>query len=333
MPILYKGKGGEMKMIPVKFNDISELRGILIDNPELLLTDGEPAVEVVGREIPTPGAVGMLDMLLVNSEGLPMAVKVALKDSSGSEVIADSLNNASALAELSAEELDEELDGTLEKALESFSSNLNDYFAVKQRWEACDSYLRDGELRIIIAVDDASEELLRVVDFINENAYFDLRLVTVKKYTVKDDEDVLIPELLAYGGDNVFDYPKIRFLAALEAFSIVAQKGIKIAGDDPDIRVVSPKGWGEKACYTFRDCGGDKISVGIFIDSQNAELKELINSFKDDLASAVNWGTLKWSPDSGKLEIYFEKNTSSMGIAKAMKTIIDRTKDKITAVL
>lgn len=335
MPILFKGKAGDLKMSPSKFSEEWELKGILINNPELLLIDGEPPVKLVGSEIEAPDA-GRVDLLLVNSEGLPMTVNVRMGGGDYSGIITSALKNAASLSQFSARELDAELNGTLGGALESFYSNLNDYFAIERRWKACDTFLLEEQIRLIFAVDEASDDLIRLVRFIDSNSDFDLRLVVIKKYVIKDDEDVLIPEIVV-SGEGVFEHPRVRFMAAVDAYSIVAPKGFKLAGKEPDWKEIRPAGWGGSAYYGLKDGGAEQISAGVYLANDAGGLSETLSGLEAEIAVAVKWGNTLWDQNweggAGKLEITFDRSTSSMGVAKALKMLVEMTKEKIEAAL
>ncbi len=335
MPILFKGKAGDLKMSPSEFSGEDELKGILTQNPELLLADGEPPAAVAGEGVNLSSA-GETDLLLVDSEGFPMTVDVLVRGSDFSAFIACALDNASSISRFNAKELDRKLEGKLGGALESFYSSLNDYFAVERRWEACEAYLSQGKIRIILAVDEVSPDMIRLAKFIGSNANFFVRLVAIRKYELKRGENLLIPEMVVRGG-SVSDCPRVRFLAAADAYSIVASGGFKLSGQGFDRREIHPNGWGSAVYYGLRDSGAEDISVGVYVTEEVSGLNEELSALEGDIAGAVKWGITRWSnegeDETGRLEIAFNQSTSSMGVAKALKILVDMTKEKISAAL
>ena len=62
----------------VSFNNEAELQKLLADNPSMLQNEAEPSLALVKREV-NLGSSGYLDLLLINSDGLPIAVEVKLQ--------------------------------------------------------------------------------------------------------------------------------------------------------------------------------------------------------------------------------------------------------------
>ena len=335
MPILYKGKGGDLKLSPRKFESEHELKSIVESNPDLVLTEDEPQAVVVARNLPVPEA-GEIHLLLINSEGLFMIVEAVMGGEGEGGVMSSVLNKAAAICEFTADELDDELDGVLRKAVDSFHRSLNDYFAIQRRWEALNTFLFDRNIRIVIATTDPSPELVRVAEFLDESADFDLRLVSLKKYSLQEQEDILIPEIIV-GGESFLEYPGSRFLAALDAYSIVAAAGFRPEGADFCERKISPTGWNGSAFYALRDLGRGELAVGLYLKQDNENLKEALENSRSVIENDIKWGDIRWQPQwnggAAKMEIVFDDSTSSMGVAKALKILVDQTRDKINQVM
>jgi RecB family endonuclease NucS len=125
MPIAKQNDKETVKMIEEEFRDESELQSYLERSPYLLMSDREPQVVTVQREVSLPAA-GSLDLLLVDKEGVPIAVEVKLSRNSQSrrEVVAQAFDYVSDLTQLTVGELDDLVEGALVNALGGIGSGI-----------------------------------------------------------------------------------------------------------------------------------------------------------------------------------------------------------------
>lgn len=201
MPIIFKTGDNKAAVRICEYANEYELQDLIAENPELLMADDEPSVVLVQRELNLLNA-GSLDLLLVDSEGRPTAVEVKLARNTQSrrEVVGQIFDYVSDLAQMTVDELDQSLNGQLDTALKSFCGDDYDENIVEKLWRSCGANLRAGQVRIVVAIDDASEDLIRIVSFINDHSDIDVRLVSISKYVSGDNEVVLVPRLLVHGG-------------------------------------------------------------------------------------------------------------------------------------
>ncbi len=155
--------------------------------PDLLCDDTgsrevtTPKIAFVGRQLSLPEA-GILDLLFVTSDGLPIAVEVKLARNAQArrEVIAQAIDYVSALTALTVDELDELVDGRLEQALYGLTVNSDTPFDTI--WRSVGRNLRAGKARLIIALDDSTPPLERIFHFLARSSDLDVQLLTIQRY-------------------------------------------------------------------------------------------------------------------------------------------------------
>lgn len=189
MPIIQNGKLVDKGF----FTREDELQNAIARNPQILFTEVEPRVYFVKKEVILPTA-GRLDILLVDENGVPVAVEVKLGKNiqSRREVVAQVFDYAADLNSLTVDELDDLVGQTLQSILISPEKNINN-------WRACGTNLRSGKLRIVIAVDECNESLTRIVRYMNVHSDIDVRLVEIHKY---DNGEVLVPRIVVGGNEE-----------------------------------------------------------------------------------------------------------------------------------
>ena len=118
MPILIRNGSRFQSVSPLGFSNEEELEFLLSNSPDLLRDDGGPAIAFVDRQVDLREA-GILDLLFVSSDGLPIAVEVKLARNAQArrEVLAQAIDYISSLTALTVDELDERVNGKLEAAL------------------------------------------------------------------------------------------------------------------------------------------------------------------------------------------------------------------------
>src|SRR5881396_623656 len=117
MPILVRASSGAFALEASGFVNEESLESLLAETPELLRPEDGPRMALVARQVELREA-GILDLLFVNEEGLPIAIEVKLSRNGESrrEVVAQAVDYISALTTLTNEELDQMVHGGLERA-------------------------------------------------------------------------------------------------------------------------------------------------------------------------------------------------------------------------
>lgn len=328
MPIAIEKDGEILRLIEEPFRDEDELQACLERCPYLLVTESEPRVVTVQREVALPAA-GFLDILLVNAEGEPVAVEVKLARNAESrrEVIAQTFDYVSDLTQLTVDELDDAVDGALIMALEKLREHSRGVDLRKQ----CGTNLRAGRIKVVIAVDEASDGLIRIVRYINDHSDLDVRLVAISKF---DGGRLLVPKVLVSGGNDAPPKPRrgssagssdMAFDAVVEAYDRVADEPLKTRGQGSRWRnrwrQIRPEDWPDAVHFEFVNDSAE-IGVEFHIESKKARfLAEKLAPFhgKQLLPDVA----LHWNPRSlGRLLAKFGKDETPERAAEAMKALI-----------
>lgn len=176
------------KLIEEPFDNEAELQTYLERSPFLLTSSSDLEVETVQREVGLPSA-GTLDILNVDKDGLPITVEVKLarNPQSRREVVAQALDYVSDLKKLTVDELDDLVKGALTKTLQKLVGQEH-AMALRKK---CGANLRVGRIRSIIAVDSASNDLIRNIESLADNN--DVRLVCISKF---NEGRILVPRVV-----------------------------------------------------------------------------------------------------------------------------------------
>ena len=331
MPIAIEKDGKIIRLVEEPFRNEEELQACLERCPYLLVTDSEPSVLTVQREVGLPAA-GIFDVLLVDAEGVPLAVEVKLARNGQSrrEVVAQAFDYVSDLTLLTIDELDDAVDGALIKALEEFE---NSHLGSNLR-KQCATNLRAGRIKVVVAVDEASEGLVRIVRYINDHSDLDVRLVAISKY---DGGQLLIPKILVAGNSSASLKPRFgqeaiksdpAFDLILHAYDNVAEEQMRTRGLAKRYRLIRPDNWPRGVHYEFYNYS-DEIGVELHLESE--EVKHLEANLSPmsghELLPEVplEWDP-RWSKNRGRLFAKFGKDQPPERIASAMQTLINLTR-------
>lgn len=172
------------------FSAEDELQTAISKNPQILFAEDEPRAFLVKREVTLPSA-GRLDILLVDENGVPIAVEVKLGKNiqSRREVVAQVVDYASDLNALTVDELDDLVGQNLREVLVTQDAGTNN-------WKMCGANLRSGTIKIVIAVDESNADLTRIVQYLNLHSDIDVRLVEIESY---QNGTILVPKILVGG--------------------------------------------------------------------------------------------------------------------------------------
>lgn len=198
-------KGMKKLLISESFLNEKELEDILAEKPQLMIEEEEPDVLLVQRQVTFEGT-GTADLLIIDSNGLPMVVEVKLGRNSESrrQVVGQVFDYVSSLTLLTVDELDQKVAGALKEAIRIIGRKESEEDAVEKCWQSCGANLRAGKARVVVAIDEASEDLIRIIRFLNEHSDLDVRLVELKKYLDRESsETFFVPRLIVYGGDAI----------------------------------------------------------------------------------------------------------------------------------
>lgn len=214
------------------FDNEDQLQKVVADNPTLLCFDGDAPLALVTREFSLPGA-GSLDVLMVDSEGLPVPIecKLARNPQSRREVVGQIVDYVSILTSLTVDELDHAVDGKLEEALRTFDSQTADSKDFERRWQQVGTSLRAGQARYVIVIDEVPQDLDRIIRFLIQRSELDIRLVQISRYPDPAGHDLYVPANIVdiapsqrpHGASTPKTPAAAEFQAVLDAYSAIAE--------------------------------------------------------------------------------------------------------------
>jgi hypothetical protein len=332
MAVILKNQGGAEAIQRVSFNNEAELQKLLADNPSLLQNEAEPSLAFVKREV-NLGSSGYLDLLLINRDGLPIAVEVKLQKNAESrrEVVAQAIDYITALTDKTVDELGEETGAQLSQAIRSFDESDVEF---ERRWRAIGANLRAGLARLIVAVDGANPGLERMLRFLAEKSELDVQLVVVEQYKGAGDLSVFVGRQ-TFTQASVSDAPSrtvdnSRLLEAVTKYNETATADLTAVGISQNYRQIRPLGW-PQGCRTHYELyqTTSYIGVELHIESDFASpLSTLLSPLAGKVIGsghkALIWDSA-WNSGRGRLAARFPHETDPAIISSAMKELIELT--------
>lgn len=180
------------------YENEAELRDMIARSPSLL--PGVDGLVAVATELAVP-AVGKADVVAVDPSGEITIVECKLAKNAEIRrwVIGQVFSYAAGLWQLEFEDL--------EQSFEVRGVDLTASAAGEPDWDetafrdAITDNLANGAFRLVIAVDQITDELKRTVVYINGHTVHNLRLLALElRYAVDEDVEILIPQL--YGEES-----------------------------------------------------------------------------------------------------------------------------------
>jgi hypothetical protein len=184
------------------FPSEASLHEIVATSPELLPLSGSPSLAVVGREVLLGS--GYADVLAIESTGRPVVVEVKLRNNSESRraVVAQILAYASALHGLTQQELERDvlsrhLQGRSLLDVVRESEATQEGVDAEAFAEELSVSLRDGAFRLVLVLDEAPDELVGLVGYLESVAeVITVDLITVTAYQL-GERRIIVPQRVA----------------------------------------------------------------------------------------------------------------------------------------
>lgn len=342
MPLITIRDGEATILTPERYSNEDELEKVLQENPPLLVGQDEPPLAFVASQYHIGGA-GIADLFYVDGEGMPVLVEVKLarNPQSRREVIAQVFDYASGLAERTVDEVDSDVSGAVERALREFSDDEGQF---KVRWQGLGANLRAGSVRVIVAVDMESEDLSRVIGFINDHSDLDVRLIVIEKYRDPAGAYVYSSTAAISASASPTPTPHSRkkqqptpeFQAVLKAWEELPGASLSLRGQSAGYRQLKPDGWPNGIHYEFVD--GTRFCADIHLESAAVKvlaplLRELATEFVGTFPNAECFFDPKWSRNRGRLRVMHAEGTDPEVVAKNMKELIGRTLERLSDAL
>jgi hypothetical protein len=332
MPIAIQEKDRTNQLSEEEYRNEAELQAFLERSPYLIVSGSEPQVATVLREVQLPAA-GILDLLLVDEEGVPVAVEVKLARNSQSrrEVVAQAFDYVSDLNQLTIDELDDLVDGALMGALEELAGQI----PLKNIRKQCGTNLRAGLIKLVIAVDRAGEDLIRMVRYINDHSDLDVRLVALSKF---DGGRIIVPRILVSGGNNVrrrrtdssSRVPKDPvFEQATDIYNQGATEALRTRGHGKKYQQIRPDHWPKLLHYEF---GNYSYEIGVELHLESDDLREMADELPQFAGTELSKGVIlewdpRWSRQRGRLIARISKEEAPGKMAEAMQTLVSITQE------
>ena len=200
--LLIDGKNSKV-IDKVKFTEEGKLQDYLEEYPSLIplaeIVEGASDLLCIGREVGAgPGSV---DLLFIDKDGLLTVVetKLAKNPEARRTVIGQIIEYASYIAQWTADDVyrvaSEYLNSNLDEVIQKVSEG---EFSEEDFRSNIGQNLKNGKIRLIIAVDELIEPLRAMVTFLNRNSTFDILLLQVSSFEESETRKVLIPLLFGY---------------------------------------------------------------------------------------------------------------------------------------
>ena len=306
MSILIRS-GSESNLISAsEFEKESDLELLLAERPDLLVDDRGTDIGYVDRQVVLEA--GKLDLLFVDSEGVPIAVETKLESNSEArrEVVAQVIDYLSSLTSLTVDELDKQVNGKLELALRALSPASDDS-DFENLWQLVGANLRDGRARLVVVVDEAPDDLQRIFRFLARKSDLDVQLLSIQRYFSPSAGEVFVPQILV-SRETTDKSPKEQrpeLVAVCDTYNGTAPADIRAVGQARSYRMIRPADWPRKKGlrYIFRwGRGHIAAEVGVYSQVRLAPaasfaLAGILSSF-DGKPLANGLSSLSWDKDA-----------------------------------
>ncbi|MCH7698095.1 MAG: hypothetical protein IH865_04060 [Chloroflexi bacterium] len=206
------------------------LKDSIIQLPSLVplgsVTDEGVSFLILGEE--WPAGTGRADVLLVGSDGILTIVetKLSRNPEARREVVAQVLEYAAYLSESTIFDLQRQAEEFYKKSKKcpepqkgrSFDENLEAFLDEAASTVSVDSFkamveehLRNGRIRLIVAVDEVGEQAQKIVTFVNSFSTFELYLLQVSAFEDEAGRSIFVPSLHGYARKVATRPPRVQW--------------------------------------------------------------------------------------------------------------------------
>ena len=198
MPLYQEGPQGWRPIVRWPYDSEEELEAFIERNPDIIGSGRGDTRTRWLRQL-QPRAGNYLDLIGVSSDGAITIVecKLGRNREERREVVAQVLEYASALWKMSLEGLEtlfRARDGAGQSPFEFFA-NQDSEWDIDEARRAASANLEHGRFRLVVAVDEVSEKLKKIVEYVNARGKGELQLIAVAlpRYGAAGSA-VLVPE-------------------------------------------------------------------------------------------------------------------------------------------
>jgi hypothetical protein len=208
--IIVQDVNGDSRVLgskPYPYEDI--LKRNIVELPSLLpleaVSDEPVSHMTIGEE--WPAGTGRADIVLIGSDAVLTIVetKLSRNPEARREVIAQLLEYAAYLSEWTIFEIQHRADEFFRSQEPSFDQALETFLGDSGTEEGTDSFkskieqnLRQGRIRLIVAVDEVGEQIQKIVTFVNSYSSFELYLLQIASYEDSHSRRIFVPSLYGY---------------------------------------------------------------------------------------------------------------------------------------
>lgn len=339
MPILIKNNDEFKSVTSCAYINEAELQEILADNPLLLVNETDPPIALIQTEFNLPNT-GKADILYIDSDGLPIVVEVKLAKNAESrrEIVAQIFDYISSITQFTVDELDDLTESHLQTAIKSLS---NKNKTTEQIWKLCSKNLRAGDVRVVLAIDKAPDELVRIVRFVNDKSVLDVRLVEFQKFSDNKNKTIIVPNFIVIGESKTVvkekrpkRQPSPEFQLVLNSYNEISENGFGLIGRAWDYRQIRDSRWPASIHYELCNYK-NYYSNEIHLENDRVKpISDLLIKITSSISTEFPKGNSEWDPkwykNRGRIKITYPKNMDAQEIASEMKKLIDLTSDKIS---
>jgi hypothetical protein len=206
MLIRGQGEGAWHEPQTTAYADESELEKLIEESPTLL-----PGVLAAGAAVATQvnlGNSGFADVIVVEASGEITLVECKLKANPEirRQVVGQALAYAASLWQMTYEQFDEAFARRTGRPLAATLGVTATEWDEEGFRQAVAANLEEGALRLVIAVDEITDELKRIVTFLNRHTTAEVELLAIELRRMADHGvEVLVPE--TYGEESAKDKP------------------------------------------------------------------------------------------------------------------------------
>jgi hypothetical protein len=200
MSSIWRNDGSTWALLsPQGFPDEQTLHDLIENGPHMLPLSADPRVVIVGREVALSG--NYADLLGIEPNGRLVLIEIKLKKNAEARraVVAQVLTYAASLAELDRDYLEQTLlapylikHGFTTLADAMSSEDQSGEFQTDRFNDAIDQGLREGSFRLVLVLDEAPPELVRLVGYLESvTDKLTIDLIAVSSFDVNGSQLVV----------------------------------------------------------------------------------------------------------------------------------------------
>jgi hypothetical protein len=187
-------------LLPSAFPSEATLHDLVEETPAMLPLSGDPTLTVLGREVRL--GANSADLIAVESDGRLVVVEIKLGRNAEARraVVAQVLTYAAHLSDMTARDLDDTLRSHLATrghpsvAGAARATDQSGEFDEQDFLAGLEESLRGGSFRLVLVLDEAPSELVRLVGYLESIApTVAIDLITVSAYDV-GGEQIMVPQ-------------------------------------------------------------------------------------------------------------------------------------------